>query len=185
MRMFTQILVRTRGGSARAAEVACAPQVHAVDPDQQVMGQCATWSNGSRLEQELGQERLVATLFSAFAVARAGALGRSGFTAWSPTCVAQRTNEFGIRMALGAGRMRRAAAGVRVDGGQRGRRPGGGVVLSLALKGLLAKWAGVGSNSPLLMAAVVGVLAIAASLACARPARRASSVDPMRALRYE
>jgi len=55
----------------------------------------------------------------------------------------------------------------------------------VALKGLLAKWADGSSQSPLIIAGVVAILLATSSIAALIPAHRASSVDPMEALRYE
>jgi ABC-type antimicrobial peptide transport system permease subunit len=60
-----------------------------------------------------------------------------------------------------------------------------GVVLTLALNKILARWAEGSSRDPLILLAVTLVLSLVAAIACALPARRASRVDPMTALRYE
>jgi ABC-type antimicrobial peptide transport system permease subunit len=100
--------------------------------------------------------------------------------------VERRTNEIGIRMALGAERssvfrlvlgegMRLAVVGAVV-----------GVVAALALTRLLAGMLyGVSAHDPLTYAAVALVLGIVAAVACWLPAWRATRVDPIVALRYE
>jgi ABC-type antimicrobial peptide transport system permease subunit len=115
------------------------------------------------------------------------AVGLYGVTAYT---VAQRTQEIGIRMALGASRasvlkmmiaqgLRLAAAGLAI-----GLLVG--VVLSFAAKQVLAKLLfGVSATDPATFVVVVGLLAAVALLACYIPARRATKVDPMVALRYE
>jgi predicted permease len=103
--------------------------------------------------------------------------------------VAQRVNEIGIRMALGAEKrnifrmvvghgLRLALAGLAI-----------GAATALILSRLLASFShllyGVGINDPLTFSAVSLVLATVAALASFVPARRAMRVDPMVALRYE
>jgi ABC-type antimicrobial peptide transport system permease subunit len=100
--------------------------------------------------------------------------------------VSQRTSEIGIRMALGASRssvlgmvlsqgLRLAAIGMAI-----------GFVLAFALTRLMASILfGVSPTDPATFTMVLLVLATIAMLACYLPARRATRVDPMVALRYE
>jgi predicted permease len=183
MPMFTQILVRARVEPLTVLRAVRA-QVHAVNPDQQVMGKVRNLEQWIARQQEWAQERLVATLFSAFAVL---ALLLSVFGLYSVVSyiVAQRTNEFGIRMALGAGRTHVlklvfASTSLSVGGGLVS-----GVVLSLALKGALSRWAEGNSMDAAVVLAVAALLLAAATVACVLPAYRASSIDPATALRYE
>jgi putative ABC transport system permease protein len=60
-----------------------------------------------------------------------------------------------------------------------------GLVLSLVFKGVLSKFAAGSSYNPLAIGAVILLLAATSALAAFIPARRASSVEPMDALRYE
>ena len=162
MPMFTQILVRTRGEPLSVLRAVRA-QVHAVDPDQQVMGNVRNLEQWISTQPEWAQERLVATLFGAFAVL-AMLLSVFGLYSVVSYIVAQRTNEFGIRMALGAGRTHVlrlvfASTALSVGGGMLI-----GVVLSLALKGVLSRWA-EGSSMD---ACIVLVVAAAAGRGCDR-----------------
>jgi ABC-type antimicrobial peptide transport system permease subunit len=99
--------------------------------------------------------------------------------------VATRTNEFGIRMALGAKsadvfRIVMSSTAVNVGGGL-----AAGLLLCIAFDKLATKWVMESSRDPLILVGVTLLLIVAAALACFVPARRASSVDPMEALRYE
>jgi ABC-type antimicrobial peptide transport system permease subunit len=135
-------------------------------------------------QPEWGAEQLVAWLFGAFAVLGLvlAAVGLYSVVSYS---VAQRTNEFGIRVALGAQRghvMRIVFSSMVASVG------GGivaGVVLTLALNRVLARWAEGSSRDPLILLGVTLLLGVVAAMASAVPARRASSADPMAALRAE
>jgi ABC-type antimicrobial peptide transport system permease subunit len=161
-----------------------AAQVNAVDPDQQVIGQVQNLEQWISDQPEWQQEHLVAWIFGAFAVL-ALALAAVGLYSVVSYSVEQRTNEFGIRMALGAqrGHVLRivfASTVMSVGGGILA-----GVMLTLALNKILVRWAEGSSRDPLILLAVTVLLATVAAIACALPARRASEVDPMTALRYE
>jgi ABC-type antimicrobial peptide transport system permease subunit len=100
--------------------------------------------------------------------------------------VAQRTREFGVRIALGARELdvlrlvfvegvRLAAVGLAA-----------GMLLALLLTRYMSSLLyGVGSNDPLAFAGVAALIALVACLACLLPARRATRVDPVVALRAE
>jgi predicted permease len=100
--------------------------------------------------------------------------------------VGQRTQEIGIRMALGADRR----VVLRMILEQGGRLALLGVAIGAVSAGLLARLMskmlyGVNSHDPLTFAGVIFLLTLVALLACFIPARRATRVDPMVALRYE
>ena len=183
MGMYTQILVGSEASPLSLLH-AVAAQVNALDPDQQVNGQVLDLEHWISTQQEYQQEHLVAWLFGAFAVL-ALALAAFGLYSVVSYTVAQRTNEFGIRMALGAQRghvlgIVFASTVASVGGGILA-----GVALTIAGNRLLARWAEGSSRDPLILLAVTLLLTFVAAIACALPARRASRVEPMIALRCE
>jgi predicted permease len=134
--------------------------------------------------QGWGQERFVATLFSLFAVL-ALALAATGLYSVVSFAVNQRTQEVGIRMALGAPR----TSIIRLVLASTGMMLGFGVVLglllSVALNSVVASWAKGSSRDPLTLAGSALVLIAVAGAACIVPAWRAATIDPMVALRQE
>jgi len=125
---------------------------------------------------------LLVGLFAAAALALA-AVGIYGVVAFS---VARRTQEIGIRVALGAQR----GDVLRLVLGEGARMAGLGVVIgivaSLAITRLISSLLfGVSASDPVTFAAVAVLLSVVALLASYIPARRAMRVDPIIALRYE
>jgi ABC-type antimicrobial peptide transport system permease subunit len=111
------------------------------------------------------------------------AIGIFGMIAYA---VSQRTHEFGVRMALGA--QRRDMVRLVLSGGFKIVTMGvaAGIVASLALTRFMRSFLyEVGPNDPLTFALVAVLFALVALAACYIPARRASRVDPIVALRYE
>jgi predicted permease len=138
-----------------------------------------------QVERSFDQQRAVASLaglFGAVALVLA-AIGLYGVTAYS---VARRTNEIGLRMALGADR--RKVIGIVLGGAF--RRVVAGLVLGLPLAVgagylLSAQLYGVSFWDPAALAVAVVSLASAAFIAALVPAARAASIAPMNALRTE
>jgi predicted permease len=183
MRMFTQILVRTRAAPLSVLHRVRA-EVQAVNRDQQVFREVRNLEQWITTQPEWQQESLVTILFGAFSLL-ALVLSAVGLYSVVSYSVAQRTPEFGIRMALGAQPrdvLRNVMASMALSVGS---GVVGGVVLILILSRVIANWVEAGSHEPLILVAVVLVLIGASMSACFIPARRASSVDPMIALRYQ
>jgi ABC-type antimicrobial peptide transport system permease subunit len=88
-------------------------------------------------------------------------------------------------MALGAQRWHVLRIVFASAGTSIGLGIGAGLALSLGLSRLMTRWIENTSANPLLLLAVSFLLLAVAALACLLPARRASAVDPMTALRYE
>jgi uncharacterized membrane protein len=183
MRMFTQILVRS-DVSPLSLLHAVAAQVNSVDPDQQIYGEVHDLEHWIMDLQEWQREHLVAWLFGAFAVL-ALVLAAVGLYSVVSYSVAQRTNEFGIRVALGAQRGHVLRIVFASTVASVGSGIIAGLLLTLALNKLLAQWAEGSSRDPLILLAVTVLLGLVAVVACAGPARKALAVDPMTALRYE
>ena len=175
------LLVRSDGDPVTLAR-AVRSAVLAIDPNQPVFD---VRSMDSRIAEQLATRRLSAILvglFSALALLLA-AIGLYGTMAYA---VARRTREIGIRLALGA--QRSAVFALIVRQGMSLVVIGliVGLFAAVAFGQLLASFLfGVGSRDPLTLGAVAFVLGGAALLACSLPARRATRVDPIVALREE
>jgi ABC-type antimicrobial peptide transport system permease subunit len=138
-----------------------------------------------QIELSFDQERAVAGIASLFGIVALvlAAIGLYGVTAYT---VAQRTNEIGIRMALGAdrgkvvqlvlqGAFKRVLIGLLL-----------GLPLAIGAGRLIsAQLYGVSSWDPLALAVAAGALAICSFFAAIIPATRAASMSPMNALRIE
>ncbi len=175
-------LVVRAAGDPLSLTAAVRREVLAVDKDQPI-------TDVQTMEQNIAgwvaQPRLTMWLFGIFAGAALllAAIGLYGVMAYS---VAQRTNEIGIRMALGAQPsdvlklvvwqgMRLALIGVAC-----------GLAASWALTRLMANLLfGVSAHDPATFALIAALLASVALVACYLPARRATKVDPLVALRCE
>ena len=142
-------------------------------------------------DETLRMERLFAKLLTLFGLLaqQLAAIGLFGVMAYA---VSQRTREIGIRMALGADR----GKVLKMILGQGMTLALIGVVLGLAGAYVLTKYLesalnlnnmlyGVKVSDPMTYAAIALVLTLVALVACYVPARRATKVDPIVALRYE
>lgn len=178
---YVRISARTAVEPANLSN-SIAAAVHSVDPDS-ALDHVITMDQA--LDEWLADDRFAMLLFAGFAgvallLAAIGIYGVMSFV------VAQRTHEIGLRMALGAGSkdvlvmvlgegMLLALAGLFLG-------LGGTYFVGRTMNSILY---GVTAMDPLAFSMVAAVLLAAALLACYLPARRATQVDPMVALRYE
>jgi putative ABC transport system permease protein len=170
------------GGDPQGLAAGIRAAVRDVDPSLPVYGlKPMSEVVGKSLVQPRFLSLLLAT-FSGIALFLA-AIGIYGVMAYS---VAQRTQEIGVRMALGAQRVHvlRLVFGqgfmLLLVGTLIGL--GGAFALTRLMRNLLFE---ITATDPLTYSGVVGLLALIALLACYIPARRATRVDPLVALRYE
>ena len=157
-------------------------ELREVDQDQPVYG-VATMEQV--LADSMARQRfsmMLLTVFAAGALLLA-AIGIYGVLSYT---VAQRTHEFGIRQALGARAfdLLRQVVGQSMKLALIGIAAGmaAAVALTRLLRSLLFE---VSATDPMTFAAISGLLMLVALLACYIPARRATRVDPLVALRYE
>ncbi len=175
------VVVRT-SGSPTAMLSALRPAVYAVDKDQPI------GSIRPLLEimaEKISQQRFAMTLLSVFSVVALviAAVGIYGVMAYS---VAQRTGEIGIRMALGA----QTRDVLRLVLAQAGKLVGLGLVTGLvatfvASRAMASILFRTSAYDPLTLTSITVLLAAVALVACLLPARRATKVDPIVALRVE
>ena len=180
MSSFT-LFVRTGTDPASMAG-AVEGAIRSVDPDQAVFNVKPV---DQYLADSVGSRKFLTLLLGIFGVL-ALALAAAGIYGVISYVVSQRTREFGIRLALGA--QTRDVLGIVL--GQGARLAAAGVVIGLALAFALTREIasllfGVGATDPWTFAGVAAVLVGVALLACFIPARRATRVDPIVALRYE
>jgi predicted permease len=184
--MYTQILVKSQGAPLALLH-AIQLKVNFIDHAQQTNSHVRDLEHWIEETPEWARGHLVAWLFGAFA-ALALALAAVGLYSVVSYTVAQRTNELGIRLALGAPRSHVLKLVFSSMLGSVTLGAALGLVLSVALSRLMAHWSPesqASSRDPLLMLAASIALLLVTLMACGIPARRAAAVDPMIALRYE
>ncbi len=175
------LVVRTQGDPLSVVG-AIRKEVQAIDPDQPI---AAVKPMTEWVATSVAAPRYRTTLLALFA-ALAMVLAATGIYGVMSYSVAQRTHEIGVRMALGARRGDVLKLVVRQ-----------GMLITVAgvIVGLLGAFAltrvmssllfGVTTKDPITFGVVAGLLIAVAFIACFVPARRATKVDPLVALRYE
>ena len=180
---FNTMYLAVRANS-RPLELAAAvrAQVQGLDPDQPIAEVATLNDLIGRSESQSRFTTLLLALFAAVGLVLA-VVGLYGVMAYS---VAQRTHEIGVRMALGAGRrdVLRMVVGRGLGLGLAGVVTGLAGALALT-RFLSSQLYGVRPTDPATFAGVALILMVVAMLASYIPARRATKVDPMVALRYE
>jgi predicted permease len=178
---FATLIVRATGDPA-ALTPTIREEVRAIDPDLPLFGI-------QTMDQQLAQTRwqftIFGTMFGLFALIAlmVSAVGLYAVTAYS---VSQRTQEIGVRMALGAqaaqvwwlilrGATVQLAIGIALG-------LGGAFGVGRLLQSLLVQ---TGASDPVTLVGITALLTIVSLAACFWPARRATRLDPIHALRYE
>ncbi|MDT5156913.1 MAG: hypothetical protein QOH51_1270 [Acidobacteriota bacterium] len=177
-----EVVVRSKGQDAAALTAPVRAALKGVDPNLLVW---ETRTMDELVGRSVAPQRFNVALLGLFA-ALALALAAVGIYGVMSYTVTQRTHEFGIRMALGA----QAGDVLRMVVGRGmlltlfglGLGLAGAFALTRLMSSLLY---GVSATDPLVFAVVSLLLATVALVSCLVPARRATKVDPMIALRYE
>jgi len=180
--MLMRAVVVQFGDGATNVEAALRQAIADVDPNLNIL---RIMPMTMQVSVNFRIERLMARATTAYGLLALllASLGLYGVTSYGVT---QRTREIGVRMALGAGRetiMRTIVRGPLMD-----------TVVGLALgvplaviagRTLSAQLYGLGAHNPVVLGGAVGLLLLTAAVAAAIPARRATAIDPARALRGE
>ena len=176
------LVVRVKSGNPLALVPSIKHELHELDPDQAFAGISTMESN---IAKRLGSRRMMMSLLSEFA-AIALILASVGLYGVMALTVTQRTRELGVRLALGAQR----ADVFRLVLSQGMLLVLAGLTIGLlgaigAGRGLQSVLYGVGGFDVSALSFALLALAVVALIACWLPARRATRVDPIQALRAE
>ena len=178
---WMNVVVRTQGDPASLTG-AIRKEVQAIDPDQPIaaMRTMNEWMDTSVSGPRYRTALLALFAFVALILASTGIYGVMSYS------VSQRTHEIGVRMALGAKHSDVLKLVVRQGMTLVVVGVGIGIVGAIALTRVMSSLLfGVSAKDPFTFVAVGALLTVVAFVACYLPARRATKVDPLVALRYE
>ena len=181
MTPYMNYLIRTKGDQAAAIRSA-EQKVQALDPEITLVDQHPlTWYMETMI---WGQQRFIAALFGIFSLLGL-VLAATGLYSVVSYSVNQRKQEVGIRMALGAQRVDIIRLVLRSVAATVGIGIVVGLAVSIGLNKIVSHWVESSSRDPLTLLTVALILAFIAFLACLWPARRAATLDPVKALRTD
>ena len=184
---FATVVVKPRGGQrADAVAAVLRREIAKLDPNLPLY---FVGTPRSQIEVFAGQFRIIATMFTIFG-AVAVVLASVGIYGVMSFAVSQRTQEFGVRMALGANDRRILAMVLKQGVAQIavGLTLGLGLAFAIAVAaaaGIQSALVGVSARDPLTFGSVFAIVAAVSLVATMVPAHRATRVDPMVALRTE
>jgi predicted permease len=171
--------------TARDASAEAPTVLHAVAQVDGRLSVSGMKTLNDQMDDSLVQERLVASLAGLFGILAVllAAIGLYGVMAYT---VSRKTNEIGIRMALGSGRIQIAGMILREALLMVLTGLALGIPAAMATARLMrSQLYGLGPYDPMTVLFAAGVMTVVAVLACYPPATRAMRIDPMAALRYE
>ena len=183
MAPYAQFEIRTQGEPlALLHSVRAAVQRAAFD--QQVSNGTEDLTEAIERDSQWTRQRLFSILFGFFS-ALALLLALAGLFSVVSYSVAQKTAEFGVRMALGASRGHILWVAARVAARSVLAGIAAGLTVDLLIQGLLMRWMNNGKFESNSLALATLMLLVCALVGCLLPARRAASIHPVEALRYE
>ena len=179
---FLTIVALARGGDALSIAADVRAAVRRLDPDLPIYN---VFSQAEIIERSTWHYGVFGTVFIVFGAAALfmASVGLYGVLSFA---VSRRTQEMGIRMALGAGSREVVALVARQGVGQLGIGLGIGLLLAFGVTRLVSiLMYDVDPQDPVVFAGVLALILLVGIAAAVFPARRATSVDPVEALRSE